>query len=292
MVDLFAGQEAPDDALVVVQGAGWRPPLFVVHNGFGEHFFARYLAAALGEEQPVFAVRLPRAPVQSDTALSDLARRYVSAVRRAQPAGPYYLFGDCFGGIVAFEMAVQLRAGGHDVALLAAFDIVAPSLVSGFDLSPEIGKRLEAPPTFVARLRADTVRSVRGGARQAVGDGIRAVAHGWRRVIPMLRWRLSSAERARRRREAERKLQIVSLMRYFGSYAPTRKFDGSTLLLFAKDNGFWGIDESDLGWSRDLTGEVRHAHMNCDHAAIETIRSVMGEIANEVRLAIDASIGV
>jgi thioesterase domain-containing protein len=43
-------------------------------------------------------------------------------MRRAQPAGPYHLGGWSFGGVVAVEMARQLRAAGEEVALLAILD--------------------------------------------------------------------------------------------------------------------------------------------------------------------------
>ena len=47
-------------------------------------------------------------------------------MRRVQPDGPYQLGGWSFGGLVAYEMAQQLRAAGADVALLALLDTVAP----------------------------------------------------------------------------------------------------------------------------------------------------------------------
>jgi thioesterase domain-containing protein len=39
-----------------------------------------------------------------------------------QPEGPYFLGGFCSGGTIAFEMAQQLRAQGHEVAMLALLD--------------------------------------------------------------------------------------------------------------------------------------------------------------------------
>jgi thioesterase domain-containing protein len=51
-----------------------------------------------------------------------LAAHYVEEIRRTQAKGPYYIGGYFIGGLVAFEMAQQLQAGGAEVALLALID--------------------------------------------------------------------------------------------------------------------------------------------------------------------------
>jgi thioesterase domain-containing protein len=55
-----------------------------------------------------------------------MAARYVQAIQTIQPQGPYFLGGWSLGGVIALEMAHQLQAGGHEVALLALFDSWAP----------------------------------------------------------------------------------------------------------------------------------------------------------------------
>jgi len=47
--------------------------------------------------------------------LPELAARYVAEIRRVRPHGPYLLGGQCFGGLLAFEAARQLRRSGADV---------------------------------------------------------------------------------------------------------------------------------------------------------------------------------
>lgn len=56
-----------------------------------------------------------------------MARVYLSALQAVQPEGPYQLGGWSFGGLVAYEMARQLTAQGHEVALLALLDSWAPT---------------------------------------------------------------------------------------------------------------------------------------------------------------------
>jgi len=56
-----------------------------------------------------------------------MAMSYVAQLRAARPHGPYILGGWSMGGIVALEMAQQLRSVGEDVPLLIAIDSLARS---------------------------------------------------------------------------------------------------------------------------------------------------------------------
>lgn len=58
--------------------------------------------------------------------LAELAGTQLAAVRKVQPRGPYRIAGFSFGGLVAYEMAQQLRREGQDVELLFLIDPVMP----------------------------------------------------------------------------------------------------------------------------------------------------------------------
>jgi thioesterase domain-containing protein len=82
----------------------------------------------LGPRQPFYGIRA--AGLTGGKAIDDLpamAAEYAAAVEAAAP-GPYLLGGWSFGGLVAFEMAYQLRARGRQVALVALLDSWAPAL--------------------------------------------------------------------------------------------------------------------------------------------------------------------
>ena len=53
---------------------------------------------------------------------------YLEEIRAIQPEGPYYLIGECAGGVTAYEAARQLRERGEEVALLALLDVERPTL--------------------------------------------------------------------------------------------------------------------------------------------------------------------
>lgn len=100
---------------------GSRPPFFCVH---GVELLARHMDV----EQPFYAFHPHgldgrRAP---DT-VEAMAAEYVEAMRTCQAQGPYYLGGYSFGGVIALEMAQQLRQAGQEVALLVLLDSGGPN---------------------------------------------------------------------------------------------------------------------------------------------------------------------
>jgi thioesterase domain-containing protein len=66
--------------------------------------------------------RLPLLPT-----IEAMAAQYVAAIRTVEPVGPYRLMGYSGGGVIALEMARQLRQSGAEVGLLAMIDTLAPA---------------------------------------------------------------------------------------------------------------------------------------------------------------------
>jgi thioesterase domain-containing protein len=86
------------------------------------------LAKYLDVEQPVHALQNHDLGSRANCVLvsiEEMAARYVEAVQKVQPTGPYLLGGSSMGGIVAFEMAQQLSAHVQEVALVAMIDTAA-----------------------------------------------------------------------------------------------------------------------------------------------------------------------
>jgi thioesterase domain-containing protein/acyl carrier protein len=117
-----------DEPLTVLRASGARAPLFFVHNDHGRGLYTHALGRALHPDRPVYAIHLHglRAQPLPDTVEAIAADR-VRAVRAVAPRGPYVLGGHCFGGIVALEMARQLRASGERVEAVVMIDTPAPA---------------------------------------------------------------------------------------------------------------------------------------------------------------------
>ena len=111
-------------AAVVVQVARPRPPFFFIPGALGATVYLEDLARRLGADQTFYGLQVPgvdghEAPLDR---IEDLAGRFVEAVKSVHPDGPYLLGGQSSGGMVAFEMARQLRAAGASVPYVGMLD--------------------------------------------------------------------------------------------------------------------------------------------------------------------------
>jgi thioesterase domain-containing protein/acyl carrier protein len=103
--------------IVPIQANGSRPPLFFVHPSGGGVSSYSALARELGPDQPFYGVQAPEvASLNGDApvceSMEELAAYYVAAIRMAQPEPPYFLGGWSYGGVVGYEMALQLEDAG------------------------------------------------------------------------------------------------------------------------------------------------------------------------------------
>ncbi|MGW2227089.1 non-ribosomal peptide synthetase [Streptomyces formicae] len=115
------------DPLVPIRAEGDRVPLFLAHPMGGNVLCYVPLASHLPDGQPLFAFQASGGDLGTEPlrTVPDIAASYIEAMRGVRPQGPYVVGGWSFGGFVAFEMARQLRAGGHEVAEVILLDTVA-----------------------------------------------------------------------------------------------------------------------------------------------------------------------
>jgi amino acid adenylation domain-containing protein len=121
--------EHPDTRVFAMQKCGSRPPLIIVNAG--PYYLP--LVRRLGRDQPVFGLSLPeRSMLPEQFSLSDIAADLVEALCTSDVAGPYYLAGWSAAGVIAYEMARQLRSQGKETALLSLFDTNNPDYWRSF----------------------------------------------------------------------------------------------------------------------------------------------------------------
>lgn len=103
------------------------PALFGVCGAWGYAVRLLRVGRALGAEFPLHALQPPGMVWPAGYGLRDMAAHYVAEIRRRQPSGPYRLLGTSFGGVIVFEIALQLEAAGREVAFVAMIDSALPS---------------------------------------------------------------------------------------------------------------------------------------------------------------------
>jgi amino acid adenylation domain-containing protein len=118
-------------SIVRMAAGGVGAPVFIVHAAGGYVFPFRALAARLGRDRPVYGIQARLSGADGGRRVPDtleaLARDYINQIRAVRPEGPYHLAGACFGGVVAFEMARQLRESGDVVPDAFLFDAFLPN---------------------------------------------------------------------------------------------------------------------------------------------------------------------
>jgi amino acid adenylation domain-containing protein len=112
--------------LVAVKPQGGAAPFFCVHPVGGNVLCYLDLARHLPPEQPFYALQSPQPGDGSPATVEGMAERYLRALRRLRPEGPYRLGGWSMGGLVALAMAQRLAAEGEVVELLALIDTPPP----------------------------------------------------------------------------------------------------------------------------------------------------------------------
>jgi non-ribosomal peptide synthase protein (TIGR01720 family) len=115
-----------DLAPLTFHSDGKGTPLFLLHYLTPSQVLAKYL----GSDRPVFGIDsafeeelyLWEESGRITVSVEALAHRCLAELQTAQPRGPYFLGGFCFGGALAFEVAKQLRNRGELVAFLGLLD--------------------------------------------------------------------------------------------------------------------------------------------------------------------------
>jgi thioesterase domain-containing protein len=155
------------NSLIPLQPHGVDPPLFCI---CGVQIYQE-LANRLAPDIPVYGVFVPMemeyvAPAangaQPPPTVERLATEYLQTIRARQPHGPYRFLGFSFGGVLAFEMAQQLRAVGEDVTFLAILDSDVP----------DRRRRMRA-----GRIE-QRLRTLKQSLGRRVKSGIRRIANG------------------------------------------------------------------------------------------------------------------
>jgi amino acid adenylation domain-containing protein len=130
-------------AIVEVQPQGTRPPLFCFSLALGGVLALRHMVRPLGEDQPVLACLVAALPwVRSDSRIEDIAAAFAGPVLERQPDGPLYLFGHSLGGLVAYELALQLSAARREIAPLTLVDTLCPSVWRRGSIARRAGRRM------------------------------------------------------------------------------------------------------------------------------------------------------
>ena len=236
-------------------------PFYMVHGAGGNVLSFRILADCLDPSIPFYGIRALGSDggIEVDTSIEAMASRYLVAITEVQPEGPYDIGGYSGGGVIAYEMARQLKAAGHSVGRLHFLDTLEP-----------IAAR--TPPSFLYKLWAARNWSFqfalkwleRRKAHQRQAD-----------VSKLIEEYLASDEPIPPELVGYRMTQIYRLAQ--DSY-DTGPYEGDITLYKARLAGTLFLAAGPkLGWQSFTSGDFETHVLNCDHfnmMAMPTIEKI------------------
>jgi amino acid adenylation domain-containing protein len=267
-------------SLVEIQSGGTELPFFCVHAVGGNVLEYYALARHLGEDQPFYGLQSAGLNEShlAHTRVPDMAAHYLKELRELQPQGPYFIGGRSLGGIIAFEMAQQLRDEGQAVGLLALLDTYPSGYakLSGDEtgLLAALRRGVRRTKAHFANLRRLTPRLqvsyLRGKARYAP-DKLKSQV--WRRCY-------SACQKLGR--PLPRLLRDVTEFNSLAGrdYVP-RVYDGKITLFWASADLRTSLDLVE-GWRALAGGGIEVHEISGSHLDIVKEPHV-GELANKLR---------
>ena len=103
---------------------------------FWVHYLSINLAKVIGADQPLLYIAITSEDFPKlgpKPGLQEIAACLVQKILATQSSGPSAIGGYCLGGILAYEIASQLRAAGREVSLLVLVDPPNPSYMESLD---------------------------------------------------------------------------------------------------------------------------------------------------------------
>jgi len=252
-----SGWTPPWSSLVPIRPNGSKPPFYFVHPIGGNVLNFAGFAAHFDAEQPIYGLQArgldgKEAP---NISVEQMAADYIGDIRSVQPQGPYYIGGFSAGGVVAFEMARQLRAAGETVAMLALLDA-----------KNHVPLRHAASSALSTR-GATLVRTVRFNLRYAFHIGLGAFSRqklkNWRLRAQLRLW---TTKRSLGLNPDSRGLGVEEAFLFaLRNYRP-QPYEGDAILFRAKDE-LVSYEDPTLGWD-GLVGNLEIREISGDHDTI------------------------
>ncbi|WP_207291177.1 non-ribosomal peptide synthetase, partial [Pseudomonas sp. FW300-N2C3] len=117
------------EAIVPVRTTGQQNPLFLVHEFSGLDLYFPMLGKHIDPDIPVYGLPAVEWGEPQLQTMECMASRLVGIIRSVQPKGPYRLAGWSFGGVLAYETAIQLIGLDEEVEFVGLIDSYLPRLV-------------------------------------------------------------------------------------------------------------------------------------------------------------------
>jgi thioesterase domain-containing protein/acyl carrier protein len=226
---------------VVELKRGQSAPFFCIHSLGANLVSYKRLSMLLDADQQFYGLQPHGLDGKEEphARIPDMAQAYLAEVRRIQPHGPWFLGGVCLGGVIAYEMAQQLKSQGEEIGLLLMID-------SEYPAQPPY-QRTRNHNLFIADWHAGEIMRLEAG-------------HRW----PYVRKKLGKAVRRIRVRNGdggsfERAVERIRAanLKALSEYRP-QPYDGKITLLWSSEASARCYEDRRLSWSAVARGLEVH----------------------------------
>ncbi len=150
-------------------------PLCCVHDGLGLSWSYRTLGGYL--DGPIIGINQVAQDGEAEPdSIRAMAARYADRLQTVYPTGPYKILGWSFGGVVAHELAVELRRRGCEVQRLVLLDpafsaslIIVPSEQGSSMKVRSLNTPAHQPDPHSAAVGSTDLRAGRGTDPRPIG---------------------------------------------------------------------------------------------------------------------------
>ena len=250
------------DTVAALRRSGHKTPIFSVHGGDGGVLFYKNFCDLLDEDRPFYVIEAPMLldphRLTAEESVEATATLYIEQLKTVRPTGPYILGGFSFGGVVAYEIAQQLRIAGDEVELLVLFDTPNPARESEFRNS--LWGRVAA--NWQQNDNAGVLKKLKGlGERIGTGMVNKAQHHA------QLKATRRAVESSGTLDQTQRLIHIRECHDALARRYVPKAYDGAMLLMRA-DNVADGFSfNREMGWD-GLVDELRIVDIPGDHERI------------------------
>ena len=283
----WIAESTPVVCIHSVDGSTTFPPLFFIHILGTGLKFCRPMVKHLSPELPVYglSIHLLEEYPPEGFRTGELATLYVREMKRIQPRGPYLLAGISYGGIIAVEMARELRAAGEDIRLVALIDTRLPGALHAASGEEKMRRHRE-------KLRTEGLGYLVGKSTEKLRfkwlELIEQCAHLYSRILLRLYiFRYGAKELPVFLKEFTANNQNEKALSH---YQP-RPYDGNVILFKSSErlHGDFFATDPQCGWGALATGGVEVVDCPGNHFAMLADPHA-GTLAMKLRHAIERSL--
>ena len=271
-----------EGSLVPIKTTGNKPPLYLIHGGGLHVLMFQTLAANMDAEQPIYALQAKGLNGEGEplSRIEDMAAHYIKEIERLNPNQPYALAGYSFGGLIAFEMAKQLKAANKEVLMLSVFDTVIKSELTHFESS--FAEKISTIGKKVAWNLKDLVKHP--------VDNISYRKYVYQRRLNNWKYKVLKDEKSINLEKENPLESIVSKSNFeaWNNYKIT-PYDGHLYLFRAKEQRFFIEDQKFLGWKPFIMGKIHTLDVPGDHLSLfnppngVTFAKILQELLNKIK---------